>query len=653
MTRFDTLTEMLKERAGSDRAVRFIDGESRERAVPFAELIDRAHVFLHALQSRGMVPGDELVIFTNHNERFLVAFWGAILGGIVPVPVAVGISDEHRMKLFRILRKLRRASVYSEPELIDRLEAFAAAHADAGLDGLLAGRTVTDGDVVAGERGTPHAPRREDLAFIQFSSGSTSDPKGICLTHGNVCSSVAGIVRGLELTDADSTLSWMPLTHDMGLIGYHITVLALGIEHAIMETSLFVRRPLLWLEKASELGATVLCSPNFGYKHFLKVFERKGLGDVGLHGVRLILNGAEPISVGLCEEFLDAMAPYGLDRKAMLPVYGLAEATLAVTFPALEREFSWISVDRHGLKIGDRYTAVTREHEDALNAVKLGTTIDGCEFRISDDRDAELPRGHVGHVQIRGDNVTRGIYGDPGDAAGLFTADGWLRTGDCGAVADGELVITGRQKDIIIVNGQNYYPHDIEEVITAIDGLDLGKVVVCGVQPPGSQVEQLLVFLLHRKDEEAFRELSDKVRSAVGVQTGLEIDYVLPVSRIPKTTSGKVQRAALANAYLDGAFDEFIRRHEAEVRREFDAVAEDPLVAELEAICAEFSKEKTVKPDDNLFEVGISSLTLTEIMLAVDEKYPGRVDINDLFDHPTIRELAGFLRRGEGATETQ
>jgi len=647
MNQFKTLTDMLHARSSSEHGIRFIDGNSDERTVTFAELIARAHAFLHALQQRGMDAGDELIVFTNRNENFLVAFWAAILGGIVPVPVAVGISDEHRLKLLRIMRQLERASLYSDADLLSRLRDFADQAGDADIRDFLDRRAVTDDDVVPGASAQVHRPDADDIAFIQYSSGSTSDPKGICLTHANVCSTVAGIIKGLQLDDKDSTFSWMPLTHDMGLIGYHVTAFLLGIDHVIMETSLFVRRPLLWLQKVSELRATVLCSPNFGYKHFLKVFERKGMPGVDLSCVRLLLNGAEPISVALCEEFLGAMAPFGLDRRAMLPVYGLAEATLAVTFPALGHEYDYISADRHTLRVGSRYRPVDADHDDALNAVKLGTTIDGCELRISGDDDSELQPGYIGHVQIRGPNVTSGLYGDDNDDTGLFTNDGWLRTGDCGVIADGELVITGRQKDIIIVNGQNYYPHDIEEIIATVDGLDLGKVVVCSAQPTDSQLEQLLVFVLHRKDDDTFAVIADQVRTRVGVQTGLEVDFVLPVTRIPKTTSGKVQRTLLAQAYLDGEFDDFIRRHEQSVRQAFrqeSAGSEsEPLIAELESICAEFSKEKKIGPDDNLFEVGISSLTLTEIMLAVDERYPGRVDINDLFDYPTIRELAHFL----------
>jgi acyl carrier protein len=226
----------------------------------------------------------------------------------------------------------------------------------------------------------------------------------------------------------------------------------------------------------------------------------------------------------------------------------------------------------------------------------------------------------------------------------LFADDDWLRTGDCGVFVDGDLVITGRSKDIIIVNGQNYYPHDIEEIIAGLDGMDLGKVVVAGVSLASSRTEELLAFILFRQDVESFRETADAVRAIVGEHTGLEIDHVIPVSRIPKTTSGKVQRSHLATAYLDGEFDDVVTALQS-VPESADDLDADPLVRELELICREYSGERRIGPDDNLFEVGISSLTLTEIVLAVDEKYPGKLDISDLFDYPTIREIADYMRR--------
>ncbi len=642
MMLYDSLTHILNDARDKARNIRFIDGAKNESTLSFMDLWASAVELLGELQHGGLQTGDELIIYTQSNRKFLIAFWAAVLGGIVPVPIAVGISDEHRAKLFRIMRQLRRATIYTDHELHKRLQDYARPRDYADIMEKLRSRALIDENIGGGKPGEVVDAKPEDLAFIQYSSGSTSDPKGVCLTHANLTSNIRAIVEGTAWDASDRSLSWMPLTHDMGLIGFHLGVLAAGMEHAVMDTGLFVRRPLLWMRKASELNATQLCSPNFGYKHFLKLFHHKGLDGLDLSAVRLILNGAEPISWDLCEEFLNAMAPFGLKRTTMLPVYGLAEATVAVTIPTAGREYDRIIVDRHDIRVGRPYTALADDDADAVSFVKVGRAIRDCEIRIVDDADKELDAKVVGHIQVRGANVTQGLYGE--DRGELFADGDWLRTGDCGAIVDGELVITGRAKDIIIVNGQNYYPHDIEDIIAKLDGLDLGKVVVCGVGPLKSRSEELLVFVLYRNDIESFRPLAGAVHEIVGSQAGLEIQHVIPVTRIPKTTSGKLQRVKLAEAYLDGEFDEAIRALSA-ATGDTQGLDDDPLVRELELLTREFSRERRIGPDDNLFEVGVSSLTLTEIVLAIDERYPGKVDISDLFDHPTIRELASFIRR--------
>ncbi|MBT8086836.1 MAG: AMP-binding protein, partial [Gammaproteobacteria bacterium] len=429
MKLYDTLIEMFADVRAEDREIRFIDGQHDESVVSFPDLWERAVALLGSLQQRGMQAGDELIIFTRSNESFVVAFWAAVLGGIVPVPVAVGISDEHRLKLFRIVGQLDRATLFTETDLLERLLEFAKQRELGHITGLLESRTVLMSDVQPSAEGTLYSATPDDTAFIQYSSGSTSDPKGVVLTHRNLCTNIRAIVEATGWNRDDQSLSWMPLTHDMGLIGYHLSVLGVAMNHAVMDTSVFVRRPLLWMSKANELRATQLCSPNFGYKHFLKLFQRKGLEGLDLSCVRLILNGAEPISWELCEEFLAALAPHGLKRTAMYPVYGLAEATVGVSIPVPGTEYSRITVDRHSLRVGDRYRGVAPDHADAVSFVKVGNAIRDVKIRIADDDDNALPDAVIGNIQLMGDSVTERIYGDEAATAELFTGDGWLRTG--------------------------------------------------------------------------------------------------------------------------------------------------------------------------------------------------------------------------------
>ena len=257
-----------------------------------------------------------------------------MLGGIIPVPVALGISDEHRHKLLRIARKLGKPFIYTERRSLERIGAFAAQVGESEtFEGLRSRAFLVDDLSDISRAGQVHQSRPDDVAFIQFSSGSTSEPKGVVLTHGNVIANVRGVIEAAQITEDDVSLSWMPLTHDMGLIGFHLIMFDSRVHAHLMPTELFIRRPLLWLTLASRIRATILCSPNFGYKHYLKVLGDRPVEGLDLSSVRLIFNGAEPISVELCEEFLTRLAPARLPRNSMYPVYGLAEASLAVSFP--------------------------------------------------------------------------------------------------------------------------------------------------------------------------------------------------------------------------------------------------------------------------------------------------------------------------------
>jgi acyl-CoA synthetase (AMP-forming)/AMP-acid ligase II len=639
-----TLTALIEGNREAAGAVTYLEGERESRSVTYAALYERALAILFRLQRLGARPGDQLILLLSGNEPFIDAFWAAVLGGIIPVPVAPGISDEHRHKLLRIAHKLKSPFLYTEGRLLERLEPFALAHGESAIFESLRARTFLVDELDAlGRSGKVHRSRAQDVAFIQFSSGSTSSPKGVLLTHANVMANIRGVSMAARFDEKDVSLSWMPLTHDMGLIGFHLIMFANRIHAHLMPTELFVRRPLLWLQLAARVRASVLCSPNFGYRHYLKVLGERDPGALDLSSVRLIFNGAEPISVELCEEFLTRLAPTGLRAEAMYPVYGLAEASLAVSFPQPGAPYRALSFDRHRLSISTRPAIVPEGSRDALRLMSVGRAVPYCALRIADDADQPLPEQRVGHIQISGESVTSGYYEDGASNEAAFTADGWLRTGDLGLIQAGELYITGRHKEILFVHGQNYYPHDLERIAEAIPGLELGKVVVAGVRPD-SGTELLVVFILHRGDMAEFLPLARDVVRRIGTQTGLEVDAIVPVQRIPKTTSGKVQRHLLEADYLAGAFASEL----AELERLGGArgVADsqgDAIEQQLRSICESELDGRSIDVEESLFDIGASSLKLIAIHERIERLYPGLVDVTDIFEHPSVRALSAFI----------
>jgi len=647
MSNVTTLTELLETNRAVARSITYLEGENDSRDVSFAELYERASGILYHLQRIGARRGDKLILFLGSNEQFVDAFWAALLGGIIPVPVALGISDEHRHKLLRISRKLGKPFLYTERRSLDRIAAFAAQAGETETFESLRARVflVDDLDDIS-RAGKPHKAQPEDTAFIQFSSGSTSEPKGVVLTHGNIIANCRGVTEAARFSDRDISLSWMPLTHDMGLIGFHLIMFFQRIHAHLMPTELFVRRPLLWLSLAARVRASILCSPNFGYKHYLKVLGDRSVDGLDLSSVRLVFNGAEPISVGLCEEFLTRLAPARLARTAMYPVYGLAEASLAVSFPEPGAPLQTIAVNRHRMNVGDPVERIATIDKDAIELVYEGKAIPFCRVRIAGDDDKPLPQDHIGHVHMSGDNVTRGYYEDPQTNAAAFTADGWLRTGDLGLMHDGNLYISGRAKEIIFVNGQNYYPHDLEAIAQGTPGLELGKVVAAGVRPRGSQTEQLVVFVLHRGAMEDFLPVANQVSRLINEQAGLEVAGVVPVKRIPKTTSGKIQRHLLEDSYGQGEYDTELNELAAlrAAQRGPQSDSRTEIEDKLKVICDGALQGKRLDIHDNLFEIGASSLKLIEIHEQIDREYPGLVDLTELFDFPTIAELARHLQ---------
>jgi len=648
MSSFTTLIEALEQHSTDERSLTYIEGKETESTITFKQLDQRALGMLHHFQQQGLKPGDELIIFLRNNETFLDVFWGAIFGGIIPVPVAVGISDEHRSKLYKIYNKLQRPFIFTDKDNLERLKKYAD---DSGLDNefekLKATTILAEETSDLSQQGEKHTAKEDDVCFIQFSSGSTSDPKGVVLTHKNLILNVLAKGAAGGYTKDDISLSWMPLTHDMGLIGFHINMIVCYMHHSIMATDLFSRRPGLWLQKVSDKRASVICSPNFGFKHFLKALGDKKMLGMDLSCVRVILNGAEPISTRLCDEFLQRLAPYGLRHSSMLPVYGLAEATLAVAFPKWGQDYRAVHVDRHKLKVGDKVTYLDQDNADTLSFPIVGFAVPDMNIRIGDIEGNDFSEDTIGSILISGPTVTQGYYYDEDATNAVMTPNGWLDTGDLGFMHNNELVITGRSKEIIFANGQNYYPHDLESILIHSEGIELGKVATYGIWDEKRQRDELLVFIIFRGDLKDFVELAKKASHALNEQAGLEVDFVIPVSRIPKTTSGKFQRRLLADDFENGVYDSSLKELENLMHPQAAINVDEnlsPLQQELKDICNSIIEGRSLDVNDNFFESGISSLMLAEIHQKIDDRYPGKVDIVDLFEYQTIMELDKFMQ---------
>ena len=387
-----------------------------------------------------------------------------------------------------------------------------------------------------------------DVALLQFSSGSTGLPKGVVLTSSNILTNIIDIGTRIEVSENDRSLSWMPLTHDMGLIAGHLAPLYFNVEHHIMPTTLFTRNPIRWLEIASEKSISILSAPNFGVKHFLSIYKRKKDVHLNLQSVRLILNGAEPISAKACHEFMTILGKYNLRRTAMYPVYGLAEATVAVSFPDISDEITVQTFEADTLRLGEkaRIGSGMSNGKRCVDLVSVGNPLDSVEVKIAHNGTI-CSDSKVGKIFIKGKNVTSGYF-QSSKNVGLF-AEGWLDTGDCGFVLDGHLYITGREKDIYIYNGQNYMLQDIDDYCESVLNIGPGKVFTCVVNDGVNENETIVVFI--NADDRSTEQHKRKINVELSKYIGVKPKAVVNVSRFPRTTSGKIQRYKLRNLYME------------------------------------------------------------------------------------------------------
>ncbi len=634
------------------KGIRYILGSKNEKYISYKELYSIAKGILFNLQKKGLKQDNEIILHIEESEidKFTHIFWAALLGGSIPVPVSQKKNSEVVKKLLNIWSVMINPFLVTTREQMNYINDYIKNNNLGEIYDEISDKAIYIDELMnITDEGIIYTPKKNDIAFIQFSSGSTGQPKGVVLTHENLLTNTKAIIKSSNIRENDSMLNWMPLTHDMGLIGFHLTPIVGKINQTLMPTQLFIRRPYLWLKKASEYKATVLASPNFGYKYFLKRLNREKYVDLDLSNVRIIYNGAEPINISICNEFLCIMEKYNLKKEAILPVYGLAEASVAVSIPTPNEIYTHHVVDRRHLGVGEEIQFLEgMDDERAIIFVGVGCPIEKCFVRICDDEDNRLEEKIIGNIHIKGDNVTTGYYNNDEATAMIKTDDGWTRTGDLGLMINDQLIITGRKKDVIFVQAQNYYSHDIERVVIELEDISDGEVVACGIEGKGDTEEKLVIFKLNRKEINEFNEIAGRIKNQVVSKMGLLVEQVVPVKRIPKTTSGKVQRYILKEKYLNDEFLETINemmRLQNEKSKETSSkeAALTDTENKLKDICTEILRINQIGIHDNLIHKGINSLILTKIYEQINLEYPDRIKISDLYTYPSIGELARFI----------
>lgn len=646
---FATLTEMITERKKEhQKGITFILGSTKEIRYSYSELYTISLQLLYHLQNAGFKKGDKVIFQIEDNRLFVFSFWACVLGGMIPVPVTTGATEENCSKIYKIWEILDKPKMIFTDGCLAPLKAYAEKYEKEYLFKEIDFNCFCLNDDFTKEHfGKIEAAKKDDIAFIQFSSGSTGEPKGVILTQSNVITNMNAIKRFSEITSADVSLTWMPLTHDMGLIGGHIKDLLIDIDQYNMETNLFITNPVLWIEKVSEHKASLLYSPNFGYKHFLEYYSENKERALDLSHVRIIYNGAEPISLGLCDNFIGELSKFGLKRTTMQPVYGLAEATVAVSFPHPGDEKIYHSVDRHRLAIGEKVEFIDKSDETAVTFMDVGYPIYDCNMRICDEDDFVLPEDHVGYIEISGDSITKGYFNNETATKELFTRDGWLITGDLGFMHNHRLTITGRAKDVIFVAGQNFYSQDIERVAEEAADDRVSKTAAVGVFNSQTARDELIIFAETKEETDKFAVVAEDIKKAIGEKLSVEASHIIPVMAMPKTESGKLQRFKLAEGFSNGeydsiceALDKLIEGENAGAKFEAPSTEKEKEIAD---IWCELLKQNRISINDNFFELGGDSIKITQLVSRINDLYSTNLTITDIYDNQTVKAIAAII----------
>ncbi|MCK9389419.1 MAG: AMP-binding protein [Sulfuritalea sp.] len=553
-----TLTEMLDwhvARHGEQVHITLYgEGESSED-ISFALLRAEARALATGLLAHGASaagPGDRVAIMLPTGREFLFAFYGALYAGCVPVPLyppaRLSQLEDHMRRIAGIVANAEATVLVTDPraKLLGHLLSAQCASLR---------RVATVAELTRPDAPPPlPAPGAEDIAFLQYTSGSTGNPKGVVLTHANLLANLRGMEHASAVTSDDIFVSWLPLYHDMGLIGACMGSLVVGFQLVLMSPLAFLARPQRWLATIHRHRATVSAAPNFAYELCANKLDESDLARLDLSCWRLAFNGAEPVAADTLARFTARLAPCGFNSAAMTPVYGLAESSVGLTFPPMGRGPLIDRVDREALSKLGLARAAPADDARARRIVSCGRVLADHEIRIVDASGRELPERTQGRVQFRGPSATRGYYHNPAATARLIDGE-WLNSGDLGYLAAGELYLTGREKDIIIRGGHNIHPQELEEAANQVAGVRRGGVAAFPATDPRTGAERLVVLAETGEKSIAARSriLAEINRLAVDL-IGLPTDDIVlvPPRSVLKTSSGKIRRAACRELYERG-----------------------------------------------------------------------------------------------------
>ena len=543
-----TMAAAMEAAARADAPLAVFHGGAEPVTLDARAAFRGALAWAHLLARHGVRRGDRVVLLVPTGPVFVTALLGAMLAGAAAVPLATpltfGSIEPFLRNLSAILRSADARALVVSPRVLKVLQTH-------GADLPIPPVVLTEADVLDARADDAVLPDLDgnDTALIQYTSGTTGRPKGVVIPHRALVSNAFAIARGLRITQTDVGVSWLPLFHDMGLIGVLLTAVCHPYTLHLAGPEYFAMGAERWMRLASKVRATITAAPNFAYEHCAKRATK--LDGERLDSLRLALNGAEPVHAATVRRFAKALEANGLSPTVSLPVYGMAECTLAVSF-AEPGALGTMSVDRARLEHDG--VVIAALGDEAREVVSVGAPVAGTSVRVTDESGRPLGERHVGVLRVAGSSVMDGYFrDDEGSARAL--GDGWLDTGDLGFIADGRLYVTGRAKDLIIQGGRNVYPYDLERIATDACDLRAGGVVAFGRTAGESGTESIILVAESAEKDPTRREaLVRELRGSILATLGVKVDdiHLVPLGAVPRTTSGKARRRECARLLETG-----------------------------------------------------------------------------------------------------
>jgi len=521
--------------------------------ISYGQLRDQAGAIAAGMERRGVKRGDTVALMLPTGTDFLASFMGVLAAGAIPVPLyppfrAAGLED-YLQRQAGILENARARLLVTTPEVMPVVRLLRTSPGSR-LALTTAGELGSDGG------GVPEpAGNGDDAALIQYTSGSTGAPKGVLLSNRALVSNIRATGDHLGMGPGDVGVSWLPLYHDMGLIGTWLNCLYHGVPLVLLSPLAFLSRPDLWLWTIHRYRATLSAAPNFGYELCARRIPQERLDGLDLSTWRVALNGAEPVSADTLERFARRFGPLGFRPEAMMPAYGLAESAVALCLGPVDRPPVVDPVSRRSFEREGRAEPAPRGEASLLRFVSVGSPLPGHEVRVVDDEGDPVPEGRVGRLHFRGPSSMEGYYHRPEETRAILSDGGWIDTGDLGYVKGGELYVTGRRKDLIIKAGRNVVPEDVESVVAGVEGIRRGCVAAFGVADPEAGTERLVIVAETRATEPAeLRSIEGRVVDRLAELLDLPPDRVvlLPPRSVPKTSSGKIRRSETREWFQEG-----------------------------------------------------------------------------------------------------